>query len=153
MVDQLEMFESNSFFNKNQELKLCTKCNKNLPLNCFASAGRMRSTDGSFKLLNKCKSCRYLDISVREALKKIVATPNKEYKCPICLRQAKELLFIDDSNTHQINSQWCLDHDHETGNFRGWLCNKCNSALGWLDDDINKLRRALNYLENYANSS
>jgi hypothetical protein len=27
-----------------------------------------------------------------------------------------------------------LDHDHETGKFRGWLCQKCNAALGFLAD-------------------
>src|SRR6266581_2094407 len=25
-----------------------------------------------------------------------------------------------------------LDHNHETGLFRSWLCFKCNSQLGWL---------------------
>ena len=44
---------------------------------------------------------------------------------------------------------WCLDHDHETDTFRGWLCNTCNSSLGWLDDDVGNLERALNYLHEH----
>ncbi len=39
-----------------------------------------------------------------------------------------------------------LDHDHTTGAFRGWLCNRCNLALGHLGDNIKGLERALAYL-------
>jgi hypothetical protein len=28
----------------------------------------------------------------------------------------------------------CLDHDHETNKFRGWLCTGCNVWLGRLGD-------------------
>lgn len=40
-----------------------------------------------------------------------------------------------------------LDHCHKTGNFRGWLCSRCNVALGMLDDDPNKLVGLIRYLE------
>ena len=40
-----------------------------------------------------------------------------------------------------------LDHDHVTGGFRGWLCWKCNAAIGKLGDNSQGLRRALHYLE------
>lgn len=40
----------------------------------------------------------------------------------------------------------CLDHDHETGAFRGWLCH-CNTSIGGLGDNVAGLRRALDYLE------
>lgn len=40
-----------------------------------------------------------------------------------------------------------LDHDHQDGHFRGWLCNKCNLGLGALGDTLTTLRRAVAYLE------
>ena len=30
----------------------------------------------------------------------------------------------------------CLDHCHETGIFRGWLCQRCNRGLGLLGDNL-----------------
>lgn len=41
----------------------------------------------------------------------------------------------------------CFDHDHETGEFRGWLCTRCNTALGKLGDTLESLKRAVAYLE------
>jgi hypothetical protein len=39
-----------------------------------------------------------------------------------------------------------LDHDHETGEFRGWLCWHCNTGIGKLGDTPDGLRNALDYL-------
>lgn len=39
-----------------------------------------------------------------------------------------------------------LDHCHETGKFRGWLCDKCNRGLGFLGDNADGVRAALEYL-------
>ena len=39
-----------------------------------------------------------------------------------------------------------LDHDHVTGKFRGWLCNRCNMGLGNLGDSIEGVERAIAYL-------
>ena len=40
----------------------------------------------------------------------------------------------------------CMDHDHKTGIFRGWTCNSCNRALGFFDDSMVGLRRAVLYM-------
>ena len=41
----------------------------------------------------------------------------------------------------------CFDHDHKTGKFRGWICSKCNTVLGLIEDDKNILIKMINYLE------
>lgn len=40
-----------------------------------------------------------------------------------------------------------LDHDHQTGKFRGWLCGSCNNGLGRFFDSPATLRLAIAYLE------
>lgn len=39
-----------------------------------------------------------------------------------------------------------VDHCHETGHVRGLLCGKCNSAIGLFKDNIENLKRAVEYL-------
>jgi len=40
-----------------------------------------------------------------------------------------------------------IDHSHKNKNRRGLLCHNCNRGLGMFDDDIVRLRRAIQYLE------
>ena len=61
-------------------------------------------------------------------------TERQHRKCLICGKLDK--LFID--------------HDHKTGKIRGLLCNQCNLAVGYLDDNPAKLMNAIRYLEIYG---
>jgi hypothetical protein len=39
-----------------------------------------------------------------------------------------------------------FDHDHDTKQFRGWLCHQCNAGIGLLGDGFIGLLRAIDYL-------
>lgn len=43
-----------------------------------------------------------------------------------------------------------VDHDHETGAVRGLLCFRCNAGLGNFLDNPRSLKRAYQYLKQYA---
>lgn len=40
------------------------------------------------------------------------------------------------------------DHNHNTGKFRGWICNSCNLMIGSAKEDQKILLNAINYLKN-----
>jgi len=41
----------------------------------------------------------------------------------------------------------CYDHDHKTGEFRGWICQRCNTALGMVKDNAETLIALAEYLK------
>lgn len=42
----------------------------------------------------------------------------------------------------------CFDHCHKTGKFRGWLCSRCNFALGNVRDNADLLVALAEYIRN-----
>jgi len=56
-------------------------------------------------------------------------------KCDICGTPESEL-----------NRKLCMDHNHDTGEFRGWICQHCNKGLGNFKDSEIVLRNAISYL-------
>ena len=121
-MSQLDLFENNLYFDEGQELKKCSSCKIGLPITCYSAVGGSRRIDGTPKIRNKCNDC---------------------YK----KNQRQFYEDTSDKTRQHWNNSWCLDHNHNTGKFRGWLCNKCNSALGWFDDDLTVLKKAVTYLE------
>lgn len=50
---------------------------------------------------------------------------------------------------HGDNYRLAVDHCHTTGKIRGLLCNRCNRGIGFLQDDIQILEKAIEYLRSY----
>ena len=102
-------------------------------------------TLGFTEIKRKCKSCLRDHYYLMKQLRSIHPYPDKNYECPICERNLKEI-----SRTGQKRlKQWVLDHDHDTLLFRGWLCGNCNTGIGGLKDDIGRVKRALEYLQKH----
>lgn len=49
----------------------------------------------------------------------------------------------------ECGSKFHMDHNHENGEFRGWLCGSCNKGLGFFKDSEELLINALHHLMNY----
>ena len=113
--------------------------------------------------MRKCKGCkRWLDLST---FRKTLRTERNQYLSTTChachlknKRQIRKLrTFHAPTST---NCQLCgrggrqlvLDHCHESGDFRGFICSPCNRGLGLLGDDVDGLLQALLYLKNGSGS-
>lgn len=62
---------------------------------------------------------------------------SQNYKCAIC----------DSEIGDKAGNRLYVDHNHKTGKVRGLLCMNCNFAIGQFQDDVNLLKRAIEYLE------
>lgn len=59
-------------------------------------------------------------------------------QCPICQSAFKKTKYMN------------IDHNHQTGKMRQILCSKCNTAIGLLDENIERFRRAIDYLHKWS---
>ena len=124
---QLELFDSKATRNESGHLRICIKCKEEKSLEDFFTAYRKK--DGQPGKAYTCNACKKkLDATVRELRKTHV--PPEDSKCECCGDITK----------------LCLDHDHITEQFRGWLCLNCNHGLGKFKDNPEVLIRAAEYL-------
>jgi hypothetical protein len=53
----------------------------------------------------------------------------------------------------ECTGKFHMDHNHETGEFRGWLCGNCNKGLGFFRDSEELLIDALHYVMNFQQTN
>ena len=102
---------------------------------------------GGVAMRSQCRPCRE-HIKWKAFIVRTYGITAEEYydmleaqdnKCAIC--ESSEV-----NNERITSNKLFIDHCHETGKVRGLLCSKCNHALGLLNDDVNLLQKAINYL-------
>lgn len=157
--------------NSSENMITCKKCEKVLPAAKFYKSNHHKNGFNTcckkcvgekiskWKSANKDKVARYSRISRRRdggrsILKQILkkrGISQDQYAailaaqgnvCAICGRQSEQR----DKESNRFRRLY-VDHDHETNLVRGLLCWKCNSGLGFFEDNRGILLSAIVYLE------
>lgn len=119
-------------------LLICTMCGRVLPVDAFH-----RNKAVFTKHNRHCKECeKWRGRRSRYGITKEqydALLVKQGYKCACCHTSAVD--SVTGSHPDLV-----VDHDHSTGEVRGLLCNRCNSAIGWFREDADVLRKAAAYL-------
>jgi Recombination endonuclease VII len=126
--------------------KECTCCFKDRDINLFYQIPSRKSKNNPLGLSTNCKDCETIKQLTYKSNSKANYYTYDEFcklqkgRCGICTT----LIPNKDPN----KKRFCIDHDHNDGRVRGLLCGDCNYALGNARDNINNLKRAIQYLLN-----
>ena len=124
-----------------KNLRKCIKCGefKSLENFGFRSLTEQR---------NDCKQCRNKSNAQVRKIKKYHPLPNLDtFKCPYCKR-TQDQIFKTGSWGNQKSKSTCMvpDHDHETGEFRAYCCDDCNTVIARAHEDSDTLERIRNMI-------
>lgn len=76
------------------------------------------------------------------------AWDDQKGNCAICKDVLPNLMTYENRKRG-----YAIDHNHDTGEFRGILCTECNTLLGMSGDNPEILKEAIKYLETKGNYS
>ena len=112
-------------------VKRCVYCHEEKTLDKFP-----KHISHKDNLDTRCKECIRKQSKIRNQIKK--TAPPKPEVCDCCGK-------IPLGSNGKV--KWCLDHNHQTNTFRGWLCERCNLGIGQLGDNIDGVEKAVKYLK------
>ncbi|MDD3739090.1 MAG: endonuclease VII domain-containing protein [Lentimicrobiaceae bacterium] len=128
---------------KPHKYKICNVCHilkedyKDFDINQTDAKGRKTTRP-------TCTKCRKIidGVAIKPSEKKRMndIKPDKFFICPICKK----------SSIPFITANLVVDHDHDTGNARDWICDSCNTGLGRFKDSIELMQEAIKYLKKHA---
>lgn len=113
---------------------VCSVCNESKDNTEFSFYKKRKTANGYRLMVNtNCRDCQKKRRTELKKLKKLYKPPLFGTPCDLCGKP--------------VFKNWQLDHDHENGKIRGWLCKQCNTGLGNLGDNLESLQKAVNYLK------
>ena len=127
----------------------CSRCGEWKPLTEF-SPNQYRKNNIVVRRAY-CKECgkKIKQITTKERKTYERTNPRPKllvpFTCPICER----------TRTPWHKNQVCLDHNHDTGEIRGYLCGDCNASIGRLSgvgDDETIFQRAILWIKGKLNT-
>lgn len=136
-VEKFDISETGDRF----EFKVCDRCYRYLDTEEHFENNRLKK-DNVITKRPSCRSCR--------SKKNGISIPTKQKKEWEAKRPVNGSLFscpICKKTTIVGISKIVLDHNHSTGNVRGWLCESCNTGIGRFDDKIEIIKHAIDWLE------
>ena len=146
------------------EVKTCSACGEEKELSAFWKKTELKK-DGTQSRRAHCKECsikskltRYhegggKELQQKRAFRALMRSYGiteeiyeqerikQQYKCLLCGAEEKD----------QTHGRLHVDHCHETGKYRGLLCNLCNIGLGALKDNVEVFQKAIEYLNENRN--
>lgn len=126
--------------------KRCPRCTRFLPLDDFArSKGRSDGRNGW------CKPCTsaYLNNGRKRGyrLRDSYGLTSQQYDAMLAKQRGLCAACGGLPGKSSRTRKLAVDHDHATGRVRGLLCHRCNTALGLLREDLDRITRLWKYLD------
>ena len=132
-------------------MKACSKCKIEKPIASFAFHKHTKD-----RRRHECRDCIGVwrrahrkmqgpQYDKKHALKRFYKITIEDFEA--MMEAQKGLCAI--CKTDKPGGRWnilCVDHDHETKQVRGLLCQNCNQGLGFFKDNVKSLASAIQYL-------
>lgn len=122
------------------EKKICNICHKLVKTTNFQK--NQNGINNRSVRRPSCNDCRKnldgINMSAKTKAEWARKKPNNEpFECPICSKRT----------IAGVTSKVVLDHDHRTGEARGWVCDSCNTGIGRFKDDVELIKRAIKFIQ------
>lgn len=92
---------------------------------------------------SQCRECHNRGKAICSRWEKENPLP-KDFRCPICNSSAED---FTSTGRYLKQRPFAVDHDHKANKVRGWVCCSCNSAMGYIKDDIEAATRMIDFLK------
>lgn len=124
----------------------CRTCSHTKPAKDFRMYSKVSSTGKHYYRQTRCRECESLYSKTQGRVNSL----QRQYN----MTPGEYLDLLQEQNNRcaiceeECSTGWRLavDHDHDTGEVRGLLCNKCNRGLGYFKDNTQLLSAAILYL-------